>query len=110
MDYPLNAIDDDTFAGLEIPTDAEGRFSVALKGHVQTLSAEELIAEMRDQLDIRNAVRKALLRKAGKALMSGLKNDRLRLSDEAKESFDLNFLIWFADKTLNGEHQTYLTK
>lgn len=110
MDYPIKVIDENTFAGLDITEDAEGRFSVILKGHAQTVTAEDLIGEMRDQLDIRAAVRKALLRKANKALMNGLKKGRLRLSEEAQESFDLNFLIWFADKTLNGEHQAYLAK
>jgi hypothetical protein len=110
MEYPIKAIDDDTFVGLDIASDDKGLFTVVLKDHVQMVSHDDLISEMRDQLDIRGAVRKALLRKANKALMAGLKKSRLRLNEEQQETFDLNFLIWFADKTINGEHQAYLAK
>ncbi len=109
MDYPIKNADDIDIETLGIPLDAEGGFAILLKDHVHRLTGEELLQEMRDQLDVRNSVRGALLRKANKDILAGLKRGRLRLSEEAREAFDLNMLIWFADKALKGQHQSYLT-
>ncbi|MZR31007.1 hypothetical protein [Sneathiella litorea] len=110
MTYPITDADEIDIEKLGIPLDADGGFSIKVKDHVQRLTGEELAAEMRDQLDVRSSVRGALLRKANKDILAGLKRGRLRLSEEAREAFDLNILIWFADKALKGEHQSYLTK
>ncbi|MCC3304804.1 hypothetical protein [Sneathiella sp. HT1-7] len=110
MNYPIKNADDIDIETLGIPLDAEGAFAIKVKDHVQRLTGEELVAEMRDQLDVRSSVRGALLRKANKDILAGLKKGRLRLGEEAQEAFDLNILIWFADKALKGEHQSYLTK
>lgn len=110
MQHPLKNMDDVTIDDLGIPVDSEGRFRIAVKDHIHVLSGEELISEMTDQLDIRGSVRNALLRKANKGILAGLKKGRLRLSDEAREAFDLNILIWFADKALKGDHKQYLTE
>ncbi|MCF8468540.1 MAG: hypothetical protein K9G33_14160 [Sneathiella sp.] len=110
MDYPIKNGDDLKIEDLGIALDAGGAFSIQVKDHVHSLTGDELIQEMRDQLDVRGSVRNALLRKANKEILAGLKKGRLRLGDDAREIFDLNILIWFADKALNGQHQTYLTK
>ncbi|MBO0334464.1 hypothetical protein J0X12_12610 [Sneathiella sp. CAU 1612] len=108
MNYPIKNADDIDIETLGIPLDAEGGFTIQVKDHVHRLTGEELAAEMRDQLDIRSSLRGALLRKANKDILAGLKKGRLRLSEEAREAFDLNILIWFADKALKGEHKPYL--
>lgn len=93
---------------LGIPLNADDAFSIRIKDYVHILKGDELIVEMKDQLDVRGAVRNALLRKANKDILAGLKKGRLRLDDESREGFDLNILIWFADKALKGQHQQYL--
>ncbi|WP_025898513.1 hypothetical protein [Sneathiella glossodoripedis] len=110
MDYPIRDMKEIDAKALGILTDADGNFSIAIKGYIHSLSEEELLSEMTDQLDVRNSVRNALLRKAQKTVLAGLKKGRLRLSEEELEVFDLNILIWFADKVLKGEHQAYLAK
>ncbi len=109
MTYPIRNADNIDIDALGIPLDADGAFSIQVKDYVHRLTGEELVQEMRDQLDVRSSVRGALLRKANKDILAGLKKGRLRLSEEAREAFDLNMLIWFADKALKGEHQSYLT-
>lgn len=108
MDYPIKNGDELKIEDLDIPLNAQDTFSIQLKDYVHTLKGEELITEMKDQLDVRGAVRNALLRKANKDILAGLKKGRLRLDDESREGFDLNILIWFADKALKGQHQQYL--
>ncbi|MEH6545537.1 MAG: hypothetical protein V7701_03865 [Sneathiella sp.] len=108
MDYPINNGDDLKIEDLGIPLNADDAFSIQIKDYVHTLKGEELIVEMKDQLDVRGAVRNALLRKAKKEILAGLKKGRLRLDDDSREGFDLNILIWFADKVLKGQHQQYL--
>jgi len=110
MDNPIKNAEDIDIELLGIPLDDEGAFTFQVKEYVHRLTGEDLVQEMRDQLDIRGSVRGALLRKANKDILAGLKRGRLRLSEEALEAFDLNMLIWFADKALKGEHQIYLTK
>ncbi|WP_373089950.1 hypothetical protein [Sneathiella sp.] len=110
MEYPIKDGTDLEIDALDIPLDAEGGFSIRIKDYVHRLTGEELITEMCDQLDVRGSVRGALLRKANKGIVAGLKKDRSRLSDEAREAFDLNILIWFADKALKGEHKPYLVE
>jgi len=110
MDYPIKNTDDLSLDDLGIALDADGQFSLTVKDHSHNLTGDELITEMKDQLDVRGSVRNALLRKANKEILAGLKKGRLRLDEEAREVFDLNILIWFADKALKGEHQQYLTK
>ncbi|MEH6528096.1 MAG: hypothetical protein V7723_18670 [Sneathiella sp.] len=108
MDYPINNGDDLKIEDLGIRLNADDAFSIQIKDYVHTLKGEELIVEMKDQLDVRGAVRNALLRKANKDILAGLKKGRLRLDDDSREGFDLNILIWFADKALKGQHQQYL--
>jgi len=108
MTYLIKDPDDISIEKLDIGLDAAGAFRLRIKEHVHELTGEELVAEMRDQLDVRGSVRAALLRKANKVILAGLKKGRLRLSDEAREEFDLNVLIWFADKCLKDEHRDYL--
>ncbi|MBE7636957.1 hypothetical protein GUA87_08880 [Sneathiella sp. P13V-1] len=110
MDYPIKNMDEVSAADLNITLDGEGRFDIQIKEYVHSLSEEELLAEMKDQLDVRGSVRNALLRKAQKEILSGLKRGRRRMNEEALEVFDLNVLIWFADKALKGEHAEYLAK
>lgn len=110
MIYPITDMEKVDAKALEIKTDAKDAFSIDIKGYVHNVTEEELLAEMNDQLDVRKSVRGALLRKAQKIVLSGLKKDRLRLSEEELEIFDLNVLIWFADKALKGEHKSYLAK
>lgn len=110
MTYPIKDADDIDIETLGIALDDAGAFRIQVKDYVHQLTGEELVAEMRDQLDVRSSVRAALLRKANKDILAGLKKGRLRLSDDAREAFDLNILIWYADKALRGEHQNYLTK
>ncbi len=110
MDYPIKNVEDLTVEQLGIQLNADGAFTVHIKEYAHTLTGEELLGEMRDQLDVRGSVRSALLRKAQKEILSGLKRGRLRMDDEAREVFDLNIVIWFADKALKGEHQSYLAK
>lgn len=110
MDYPITNVDDLTVEQLGIQLDADGAFIVTIKEYTHTVTGDELLTEMKDQLDVRKSVRGALLRKAQKEILSGLKRDRLRMDEEAREVFDLNILIWFADKALKGEHNSYLTK
>ncbi len=110
MDYPIKDMDEVTAADLDITLNGEGGFSIQIKEYVHSLSEEELLTEMKDQLDVRGSVRNALLRKAQKEILSGLKRGRRRMDEEALEVFDLNVLIWFADKALKGEHTEYLTK
>ncbi len=109
MDYPIKNVDDLTVEALGITLNAEGRFAFKIKDHTHELTGDELLEEMKDQLDVRGSIRNALLRKAQKEILSGLKRGRLRMDEEARETFDLNLLIWFADKVLKGEHQSYLT-
>ncbi len=109
MDYPIKNANELTIEELGITLNAEGRFAFTVKDHTHEVTGDELLEEMKDQLDVRGSVRGALLRKAQKEILSGLKRGRLRLDEEARETFDLNLLIWFADKTLKGEHQSYLT-
>lgn len=109
MEYPIKNADKLKIEDLGISMNADGAFSVRIKEYIHTLTGEELITEMRDQLDVRGSLRNALLRKANKEILVGLKKGRLRLDDESREGFDLNVLIWFADKALKGEHQSYLT-
>ena len=110
MNYPITDMEKVDAKALSVKTRADGSFSIEIKGYVHNLTEEEFLAEMKDQLDVRNSVRNGLLRKAQKIVLSGLKKGRLRLSEEEVEIFDLNILIWFADKALKGEHQSYLTK
>ncbi len=110
MDYPIEDMEQVDAKALGIKTGADGAFSIEIKGYTHDLNEEELLAEMKDQLDVRNSVRNALLRKAQKVVLSGLKKGRLRLSEEELEVFDLNVLIWFADKALKGDHKSYVTK
>ncbi|PHQ70135.1 MAG: hypothetical protein COB93_06255 [Sneathiella sp.] len=110
MDYPIKNADNLVIDSLGIDLDAEGTFALTVKDYTHTVQGDELITEMKDQLDVRGSVRNALLRKANKEILAGLKKGRLRLDDDAREIFDLNILIWFADKALKGEHQQYLTK
>ncbi|MCR9212678.1 MAG: hypothetical protein NXI13_03100 [Proteobacteria bacterium] len=110
MQHPLKNMEDVTIDDLGIPLDSEGNFRIQIKDYVHVLTGDELITEMTDQLDIRGSVRNALLRKANKGILAVLKKGRLRLDDEAREAFDLNILIWFADKALKGDHKQYLTK
>ncbi len=110
MDYPIKDVDGLTADALGIQLNAEGAFDVVIKNYTHSLTEEELLAEINDQLDVKNSVRTALLRKAQKEILSGLKRGRLRMDEETAEVFDLNVLIWFADKVLNGEHKSYLTK
>jgi len=108
VDYPIKNADDITIEALEIPLGAGGDFTISLRDYRHTLTGDELVEEMRDQLDVRGSVRNALLRKASKGVLAGIKKGRHRLSEEAREAFDLNILIWFADKALKGEHKDYL--
>lgn len=108
MDYPIKNGDNLNIEDLGIPLNADDAFSIRIKDYVHILKGDELIVEMKDQLDVRGAVRNALLRKANKDILAGLKKGRLRLDDESREGFDLNILIWFADKALKGQHQQYL--
>ncbi|MEH6403196.1 MAG: hypothetical protein V7750_07480 [Sneathiella sp.] len=110
MNYPITNVDDLTVEQLDIQLNAEGAFTVQIKDYTHTVTGEELLTEMKDQLDVRKTVRGALLRKAQKEILSGLKRDRLRMDEEAREVFDLNILIWFADKALKGDHKSYLTQ
>ncbi len=110
MQHPLKNMDEVTIDDLGIPLDSEGKFRIAIKDYIHVLGGDELITEMADQLDIRGSVRNALLRKANKGILAGLKKGRLRLDEEAREAFDLNILIWYADKALKGDHQSYLIK
>lgn len=110
MDYPIKDVEDLTVEQLGIQVNAEGAFDVQIKDYSHTLTGDELLNEMKDQLDVRGSVRGALLRKAQKEILSGMKRGRLRMDDEAREIFDLNIVIWFADKVLKGEHKSYLTK
>ena len=110
MDYPIKDVAEITADQLGIQLNAEGAFDVKIKNYSHTLTGEELLGEMKDQLDVRGSIRSALLRKAQKEILSGLKRGRLRMDDEAREIFDLNIVIWFADKVLNGKHESYLTK
>ena len=108
MVYSITDPDDISVEKLDIELDKAGAFRFHIKEYVHELTGEELVAEMRDQLDVRGSVRAALLRKAQKVIMAGLKKGRFRLSDDAREEFDLNVLIWFADKCLRDEHRDYL--
>ncbi|MFB9355216.1 hypothetical protein [Sneathiella chinensis] len=99
-----------TLEDLGITAVSEDAFTLTIKGYSHRLTGEELITEMTDQLDVRGSVRNALLRKAQKEILAGLKRGPLRLGEEERESFDLNILIWFADKVLKGEHKSYLTE
>jgi len=108
MEYPITNAEEVTVESLGIKLDTEGRFQLQIKDYTHSLTGDELIEEMNDQLDVRGSVRNALLRKAQKEILSGLKRGRLRMDEEARETFDLNVLIWFADKALKGEHQSYL--
>ncbi len=110
MDYPIKNVDDLTAEQLGIQLDAEGAFAVQIKDYTHKITGEELLGEMKDQLGVRGSLRSALLRKAQKEILSGIKRGRLRMDEEACEVFDLNIVIWFADKALKGEHQSYLTK
>lgn len=110
MSYPIRNAEEITIETLDIPLDGEGAFTLRIKDYSHRLTAEELLQEMRDQLDIRNAVRNAVLRKAEKDILAGLKRGPERLDAEARAAFDLNVLIWFADKALKGEHRKYLAK
>ncbi|WP_169568712.1 hypothetical protein [Sneathiella limimaris] len=110
MEYPIKDMKDIGIEDLGIEVDGEGSFAVQIKGYEHRFTAEEVVAEMSDQLEVRNSIKNALLRKAQKVILSGLKKGRLRLSEEELEDFDLNMLIWFADKALKGEHKSYLTK
>ncbi|MBO6826350.1 MAG: hypothetical protein JJ879_09120 [Sneathiella sp.] len=110
MNYPIKDMTDITAKDLGIPLDEEGKLRLKIKDYVHELTEEELLTEMNDQLDVRGSVRNALLRKAQKEILSGLKRGRRRMDEEAAEVFDLNVLIWFADKALNGKHEEYLTK
>ena len=110
MDYPIKDVDGITADALGIQLNAEGAFDVVIKKYTHSLTEKELLVEMKDQLDVRNSVRSALLRKAQKEILSGLKRGRLRMDEETAEVFDLNVLIWFADKVLSGDHKSYLTK
>jgi len=108
MNYPIADMEKVDAKSLDIKLNGEGAFAISVKGYTHNLTEEELLSEMTDQLDVRNSVRGALLRKAQKIVLSGLKKGRLRLSEEEVEIFDLNILIWFADKALKGEHKSYL--
>lgn len=108
MDYPIADMEKVDAKSLGIKLGDDGRFDVKIKGYQHSLTEEELLAEMVDQLDVRNSVRNALLRKAQKIILSGIKKRRLRMDEEELEVFDLNVLIWFADKALKGEHKSYL--
>ena len=110
MQYPIKDMDSVTIDDIGIPLDADGNFRILIKDYMHVLCGNELVTEMTDQLDIRGSVRNALLRKANKGILAGLKKGRRRLDEEAREAFDLNILIWYADKALKGEHQQYLTK
>ncbi len=110
MDYPIINVEELTVEQLGIQVDADGAFSVQIKDYSHKLTGEELLGEMKDQLEVRGSVRNALLRKAQKEILSGLKRDRLRMDEETREIFDLNIVIWFADKVLKGEDEPYLTK
>ena len=110
MQYPIKDMDGVTIDDLGILLDTDGNFRILIKDYMHVLSGNELVTEMTDQLDIRGSVRNALLRKANKGILTGLKKSRRRLDEEAGEAFDLNILIWYADKALKGEHQQYLTK
>jgi hypothetical protein len=110
MDYPIKDGENLDLGDLGISLDTEGCFTVQIKDYVHSISGEDLISEMTDQLDVRGSIRNALLRKANKEILAGLKKGRLRLDEEAREVFDLNILIWFADKALKGEHHQYLSK
>jgi hypothetical protein len=109
MDYPIKDTEDLTVDMLEIQLDGEGKFQVKIKDYVHAITGEELLTEMKDQLDVRGSVRGALLRKAQKEILSGIKQGRRRMDEETIEVFDLNILIWFADKVLKGDHKSYLT-
>ena len=108
MDYPITDMEKIDAASLGITLGDEGRFDIKIKDYAHSLTEEELLTEMVDQLDVRNSVRNALLRKAQKIILSGIKKRRLRMDEEELEVFDLNVLIWFADKVLKGEHKSYL--
>lgn len=108
MDYPIADMEKVDAKSLGIKLGDDGRFDVKIKDYQHSLTEEELLAEMVDQLDVRNSVRNALLRKAQKIILSGIKKRRLRMDEEELEVFDLNVLIWFADKALKGEHKSYL--
>lgn len=110
MDYPIKDVADITVDQLGIQLNAEGAFDVQIKDYSHTLTGEELLGEMKDQLEVRGSIRSALLRKAQKEILSGMKHGRLRMDEETREVFDLNVVIWFADKVLNGKHKSYLTK
>jgi len=110
MNYPIKDMTDITAQDLGIQVDGDGKFRVKIKDYVHELTEEELLTEMNDQLDVRNSVRNALLRKAQKEILSGLKTGRRRMDEEAAEVFDLNVLIWFADKALTGKHEEYTTE
>ncbi len=108
MTKPIRNIEEIDIETLGIPLDAEGAFTLRLKDYTHRLTGDELVQEMRDQLDVRGSVRNALLRKAEKDILAGLKRGPERLDEEARAAFDLNVLIWFADKALKGAHRTYL--
>lgn len=110
VDYPIRDAEEISIEALDIPLDGEGGFVISVRDYRHSLTGEELVAEMRDQLDVRGSVRGALLRKANKGILAGLKKGRHRMDEEAREAFDLNILIWFADKALKGEHQDYLAR
>jgi len=110
MEYPITDMKDIDAKALGISLNGDASFTVEVKGYRHSLTEEEFLTEMKDQLDVRNSVRTALLRKAQKVILAGIKRGRLRLDEEALEEFDLNFLIWFADKALKGDHQSYLAK
>ncbi|MAL80029.1 MAG: hypothetical protein CMN55_13110 [Sneathiella sp.] len=110
MTFPIKDADAVDIETLGIALDDEGTFTLTIKGYSHRLTGEELLEEMRDQLDVRSSVRGALLRKAEKDILFGLKKGPERLDGEARAAFDLNVLIWFADKALKGAHQGYLAK
>ncbi|MFT6558299.1 MULTISPECIES: hypothetical protein [Sneathiella] len=110
MDYPIKNVDDLSIDALGITLDDQGRFDILIKDYSHSLTGGELLEEMKDQLDVRGSVRNALLRKAQKEILSGIKRGRYRMDEEQLETFDLNILIWFADKSLKGEHIPYLVQ
>ena len=110
MKYPIKDMTDITITDLGIQPDGDGKIRIKIKDYVHELTEDELLTEMKDQLDVRSSVRNALLRKAQKEILSGMKRGRRRMDEESAEVFDLNVLIWFADKTLNGKHADYITE
>ena len=64
MTKPIRNIEEIDIETLGIPLDADGAFTLRLKDYTHRLTGDELVQEMRDQLDVRGSVRNALLRKA----------------------------------------------